>query len=51
MAKKSEAEAPAPATGAEKFAAFIDRLVENQTITADVAGVIKHAIEANKAKL
>lgn len=50
MAKKPEAEAPAPTT-AEKIAAFIDGLVENQTISADVAALIKHAIEAKKHKL
>lgn len=50
MAKKQEVEVPAP-TNAEKFAAFIDGLVENQTINADVAAIIKHAIEAKKDKL
>ena len=49
MAKKQE-EAPAP-TNAEKFAAFVDELAANHTITADVAGIIKHAIEAKKDKL
>jgi hypothetical protein len=50
VAKKQEAEEPAP-TNAEKFAAFIDGLVSNQTISADVGALVKHAIEANKSKL
>ena len=49
MAKKQEVEEPP--TNAEKFSAFIDGLVSNQTITADVGALIKHAIEANKSKL
>ena len=47
MAKKQD-EAPVP-TKAEEFAAFIDGLVQNHTITADVAGLIKHAITAKFA--
>ena len=50
MAKKIEVEAPAP-TNAEKFSAFIDGLVSNQTISADVGALIKHAIEAKKNNL
>lgn len=50
MPAKKEVEAPVP-TNAEKFAAFIDGLVSNQTISADVAALIKHAIEANSSKL
>lgn len=49
MAKKQEEE-EAP-TNAEKFAAFIDGLVANQTISADVGAIIKHAIDAKKDKL
>lgn len=44
MAKKIE-DMKEPTMG-EKFKAFIDGLVDNHTITADVAGIIKHAIDA-----
>lgn len=47
MSKKTEAPEP---TAAEKFAAFIESLATNHTITADVAGIIKHAIEARKSE-
>lgn len=50
MAKEPKVEAPAK-TNAEKFAEFIDGLVVNHTISADVAAIIKHAIEAKKASL
>jgi hypothetical protein len=38
-------------TTAEKMEAFIDSLVGNATISADVAGIIKHAIEARRDEL
>jgi hypothetical protein len=38
-------------TPAEKFAAFVDRLVEKQTVSRDVAELIKHAIDADKEAL
>ena len=47
MAKKAESEA----IPAEVFAVFIEGLVGNHTISADVAGIIKHAIAANGDKL
>lgn len=50
MAKKQEVEEPAP-SNAEKFAAFIDGLVQNQTIRPEVGALIKHAIEAKKDAL
>lgn len=51
MAKKQKAEEQAKVGAAEVFAAFIDRLADNATITADVAGIIKHAINYNREKL
>ena len=49
MAKKEEA--TAPAHPADKFAAFIDALVQSQTISADTGATIKAAIEHKRSSL
>ena len=46
--KKEEKEAPS-AGPHDAFKAILDELVTSQTITADVAGIIKHALD-HKAK-
>ena len=46
MAKKSaESENEPVETVNDKVKAFIDSLVSNQSISADVAGIIKHAVD------
>lgn len=36
---------------ADKMLAFIDKLAQNQTISVDVASIIKAAIERSRAEL
>lgn len=44
-------EAPPAARPSVVFAAYMDRLASNGTVTRDVAGIVKLAIENDKAKL
>ena len=50
MPKKEEVD-QAPVSAADVFVTFIDDLVQNHTITADVGGIVKHAINRSRGKL
>ena len=49
MPKKEEVD-QAPVSAADVFVTFIDDLVQNHTITADVGGIVKHAINRSRGK-
>lgn len=51
MAKEAKEKQPPVATNAERFAAFMDMLAANGTVSPDVAGIVKHAIAHHAAKL